>query len=154
MTTPKMLLYLLIIRPGTSFPRPGRTCTAPRTARTSCRAARSSCTCRDRLWGNRSKFEFFDSWYPVAVWICTRKRDGAAAEVCRFDALDDDEDSINGYGSGPYGNITFYNKQLNLPREMEGLSAQGWEVMEYFDEVHSGATLCFDTWSLRRWSLT
>ena len=55
MTTPKMLLYLLIIiRPGTSFPRPGRTCTAPRTARTSCRAARSSCTCRDRRWGNRS----------------------------------------------------------------------------------------------------
>ena len=90
------------------------------------------------------EFEFFDSWYPVAVWICTRKRDGAAAEVCRFDALDDDEDSINGYGSGPYGNITFYNKQLNLPRDMEGLSDQGWEVMEYFDEVHSGATLCFD----------
>ena len=59
-----------------------------------------------------------------------------------------------GRGSGPYGNITFYNKQLNLPREMEGLSDQGWEVMEYFDEVHSGATLCFDTWSLRRWSLT
>ena len=101
-----------------------------------------------------NEFEFFDSWYPVAVWICTRKRDGAAAEVCRFDALDDDEDSINGYGSGPYGNITFYNKQLNLPREMEGLSDQGWEVMEYFDEVHSGATLCIDTWSLRRWSLT
>ena len=90
------------------------------------------------------EFEFFDSWYPVAVWICTRKRDGAAAEVCRFDDLDDDEDSINGYGSGPYGNITFYNKQLNLPREMEGLSDQGWEVMDYFDEVHSGATLCFD----------
>ena len=34
---------------------------------------------------------FFDSWSPVAVWICTRKRDGAAAEVCRFDGgLEDD----------------------------------------------------------------
>jgi hypothetical protein len=86
---------------------------------------------------------FFDSWSPVAVWICTRKRDGAAAEVCRFNGLDD-EDGINSFGSEPYSNISFNYKELNLPRDMEGLSHLGWKFMQYFDEVHSSATLAFD----------
>ena len=79
---------------------------------------------------------FYDTWSPVAVLICTRKRDGAAAEVCRFDGLDD-EDVINSMitptPDRPYGSLCFSYTDINLPRHLEALSGGGWEVIEYFE---------------------
>ena len=91
-------------------------------------------------WG-----EFFRSWRPVAVLICTRKRDGAAAEVCRFDGLME-EDGVNSMVTKrePYGSLCFTYTDLNLPRHMEALSGGGWDVIEYFEQVSSTATLVFD----------
>ena len=90
---------------------------------------------------------FYDTWSPVAVLICTRKRDGAVAEICRFDGLDD-EDGINSMFTPtrdrPYGNLCFEYADLNLPRTLEGISGLGWELVEYFEEVNSTATVVFD----------
>ena len=89
--------------------------------------------------------EFFDSWSPVAVLICTRKRDGAAAEVCRWDGLlaEDGVNSMVGR-EDPYGSLSFNYESLNLPRELEGLCGLGWKVIEYYEQIQSSATLFFD----------
>ena len=91
-------------------------------------------------WG-----EFFRSWSPVAVLICTRKRDGAAAELCRWDGLLESDGVNSMVGSEePYGSLCFNYETLNLPRELEGLCGSGWKVIEELEQIQSSATLFFD----------
>ena len=44
----------------------------------------------------------------------------------------------------PYGNLCFEYTDIHLPRTLEGISGLGWEVIEYFEEVNSTATVVFD----------
>ena len=56
--------------------------------------------------------EFYDSWDARAMLICTRKRDGVAVEMARFEALDREhgyeEDSTR-------GRISFLESQFDCP---------------------------------------
>ena len=56
--------------------------------------------------------EFYDSWDARAMLICTRKRDGVAVEMARFEALDRE----NGYEEdSTRGRISFFESQFDCP---------------------------------------
>ena len=93
--------------------------------------------------------EFKDSWSPVAVLICTRRRDGAAAEVCRFEGLDGDDINSMVSSEEPYGSLCLDNASFNLPLLLKYLISNSYRErlgseVGYAEQIQSSTTLVFD----------